>query len=275
MLNIFIKIFERVAPKCAYYTGKLTIRDRIILTFMRLKQNNSYAFLNVLFKNCTEGHISNVIRDTLDILSEGLKYAIVLPVKQEILRNVPFCFQEYADVSLILDCTEIEIQNPKKLCCQLATYSFYKSRKTIKFLTACTPGGLLAYVCPAYGGRSTDKAIFEQSGIINYLEKDEKIMVDKGFLIDDICVQNGIKIVRPPFLRNKKQFSQEVFALNTASIAKARVHLERLNQRLKVFQILGSKMPSCLVKKADQIMTVLAALVNLSSPILSDDKFPS
>lgn len=147
-------------------------------------------------------------------------------------------------------------------------YSFYKSKYTIKFLTACTPGGLLAYVSPAYGGRSSDKAIFEQSGIIQFLENDEKIMVDKEFLIDDICMENGIKVVRPLFLRSKHHLSQEE-AVSTASIAKARIHVERLNQRLKIFQILGS------VKKADHIMIVLAAVVNLSSPILSDEKFPA
>lgn len=153
-------------------------------------------------------------------------------------------------------------------------YSNYKSRYTIKFLTACTPGGLLVYVSPPYGGRSSDKSMFQQSGIISQLEKNEKIMVDKGFLIDEICAEHGIEIVRPPFLRNQTQFSQ-ADALNTRSIASARIHIERLNQRLKVFQILGSKMPSCLVKKSGHIMTVLSALVNLSAPILSDERFPS
>lgn len=73
-------------------------------------------------------------------------------------------------------------------------------------------------------------------------------MVDKGFLIDEVCAQYGVEIVRPYFLKNQSQFSQSD-ALNTGSIASARVHIERLNQRLKVFHILGSKMPSCLVKK--------------------------
>lgn len=179
MLDAFIKIIERVAPTFSYYSEKLTIRDRIILTFMRLKQNVSYAFLNILFKNCSERHISNVISNTLDILSKTLKFAVFFPVKGEILRNVPFCFQDYADVSLILDCTEIDIQKPKNLCCQLMTYSFYKSRY-----------------------------IFKQRGIIDFLGKDEKIMMDKGFLIDDICIQNGIQIVRPPFLEKNTVFSK-------------------------------------------------------------------
>lgn len=254
LFETLVEIVERVAPHLKFYTGKLTIHDRIILTFMKLKQNLSYAFLNILFKTCSERHIINVICNMLDILGNTLKYAIFFPTRDEISWNIPFCLEKYKSVSLVLDCTEIEIQKPKNLCCQLLTYSFYKSKFTNKFLTACTPGGLLVYVSPPYGGRSSDKAIFEESGIIEFLEENEKIMVDKGFLIDEICKQHGINIVRPPFLRQKSQFSQSE-ALNTENIANARVHIERLNQRLKVFQILGSKMPSCLVKKSGHIMT--------------------
>lgn len=76
LLETFVKIVERVSPQLTYYKGKLTVRDRIILTFMRLKQNVSYAFLNILFKTCSERHISNVISNILDILGNALKYAI-------------------------------------------------------------------------------------------------------------------------------------------------------------------------------------------------------
>ncbi|XP_043472595.1 uncharacterized protein LOC122505180 [Leptopilina heterotoma] len=272
ILNLLCKIVEKVAPILRSYTGKLTIQDRVILTFTKLKQNVSYAFLALLFPSCSERHIPNVICNILDILGNALKDAIIFPSKQEILKNIPSCFREYANVCLILDCTEIEIQRPQNLCDQLLTYSFYKGRHTVKFLTGCSPGGLLTYVSPAYGGRASDKAIFEQSNIIQTIGTGSSIMVDKGFNIDDICFENGIRIVRPPFLRNKAQFS-ETEALDTRGIASARVHVERLNQRMKVFQILGSKMPSCLVKKSEHIMTIIAAVINLSAPILKDDKF--
>lgn len=238
MLHIFVELIERLAPRLSFYSGKLTVRDRIILTFMKLKLNVSYAFLNVLFKSVSERHIANIICNILDILGNALKFAVVFPQSEEIRKNIPFYFKDYSDVALIFDCTEIEIQKPQILCCQLLTYSTYKGRFTLKFLTACTPGGLLSYVSRAYGGRVSDKAIFEQSGIIQLLNKPEKIMVDKGFLIDDVCLQHGIKIVRPPFLRRKAQFSQTE-AINNCNIASARVHIERLNQRLKVFQIHG------------------------------------
>ena len=59
----------------------------------------------------------------------------------------------------------------------------------------------------------------------------------------------------------------------SAKIARARVHIERSNQRLKVFKVLGSKMPGGLVAHADKIMTIITAIVNMSSPILNTDKF--
>ena len=51
-----------------------------------------------------------------------------------------------------------------------------------------------------YGGRASDKVIFEQSKIIEKLNKKDTIMTDKGFPIDDICKQHNIKFVRSSFL---------------------------------------------------------------------------
>jgi len=52
------------------------------------------------------------------------------------------------------------------------------------------------------------------------------------------------------FFEKQKQFSKEEALLN-AKIAKARVHIERSNQRLKVFKILSTRVPSYLVGKMD------------------------
>ena len=87
-------------------------------------------------------------------------------------------------------------------------------------------------------------------------------MVDKGFLIDEMCCDYQVKMIRPPFLRDEVQFSADDVTEN-ANIASVRVHVERLNQRLKVFEILGSKMTSNLVPKSEIIMKILCAVVNL------------
>lgn len=57
-------------------------------------------------------------------------------------------------------------------------------------------------------------------------------MVDKGFLIDEICTVHRIGIVRPPFLKGDTQFTHQA-SMETALIASARVHVERSIQRMK------------------------------------------
>lgn len=69
-----------------------------------------------------------------------------------------------------------------------------------------------------------------------------------------------------------KQFSKSD-AKATADIARTRVHVERIIQSIKLFQILNDRMKWYLLPQIDNIMTVVATLVKLSSPILGDDKF--
>ena len=104
------------------------------------------------------------------------------------------------------------------------------------------------------------------------LKSGDAVMVDKGFLIEKICLKNEWHCIRPPFLRDKKQLSKEE-SLLTASIAKARVHVERSNQRIKTFNILSSVMPVNLVPLLEHIFIVICATVILGLPILKDDKF--
>lgn len=69
-----------------------------------------------------------------------------------------------------------------------------------------SPIGLITIVSACYGGRCSDKAIFEQSQIIQKLEPfKDCVMVDKGFLIEDICHKYSVGLIRPCFLRNKKK----------------------------------------------------------------------
>jgi hypothetical protein len=195
------------------------------------------------------------------------------PSKEEIKNNMPKCFQNFQKVRFVLDCTEVPIQSHKRLCCRIKTYSHYKGTITLKFMTAVTHAGLICYISTAYGGRTSDKAIFEKSGLLDELDMHhDEIMVDKGFLIDNICDNFGIKLIRPSLLRKKSQFSQAE-AIFTSQVASARVHIERTNQRIKCFKILTNQLPVNLIPVVDCIFEIICAIVNLSNPILTDDKF--
>lgn len=86
------------------------------------------------------------------------------------------------------------------------------------------------------------------------LDRGSSVVVDKEFLIEDLCINYKINLIRSSFLRKETQFFTE-----NAEIASAWVHVERLNQRLKVFEILGSKMSSCLISKSEKIVNILCA----------------
>lgn len=59
----------------------------------------------------------------------------------------------------------------------------------------------------------------------------------------------------------------------TASVARARVHKERVIQRLKVFKVFKGPIPWEMLQAVDNSMTVVAGIINLSSPIRSQDRF--
>lgn len=251
---------------------KMSLKDKILMTFVKLKQNCTYEFLAVLFRNYTPRHCIRVVEETISLLSACFRKAVPWPSKEEVSRNLPLCFEAFKNVRVVLDCTEIKIQNPPNLCCELLTYSHYKHGKTVKIMTGVTPAGNISFVSQAFGGRASDKQIFEQSGIVKLLEPGDDVMVDRGFLIDDICEFNKLRVIRPPFLKGKKQFTKSE-AVVTADIAKARVHIERSNQRIKNFRILSDTLPSHLIPMIDDIFIIICGTVNLSSPILDDSKF--
>lgn len=68
-------------------SSNLSIKDRIVLTFIKLKQNVSYAVLSVFFKMNCEETCRKIFLRIIDILAVGLKFAIHWPSKNEVLRN--------------------------------------------------------------------------------------------------------------------------------------------------------------------------------------------
>lgn len=276
-INFFLGInFDilRTITKCAENTANFNkcnlpnIKGRIILVLCKLKMNISFACLAVLF-NLSNTLCRSIFYSSVSLLAVSLKPGIYWPTKEEILHNMPYCFEKFKNTRVVLDCTEIKIQKLKCLKCRVASYSHYKGMHTLKYLIGITPNGLISFVSAGFGGRATDKAIFNYEKLIDKLDMHDAVMVDKGILIEKECDEKLVKLIRPPFLKKQKQFSK-ADAEATADIARARVHVERSIQRLKIFQILSQQFNWYLIPYADEIITIIAAIVNLSPPILAD-----
>ncbi|KAK0132151.1 hypothetical protein N1851_033037 [Merluccius polli] len=138
--------------------------------------------------------------------------------------EMPPEFKDYADTTVILDCTEVRCQTPTSPLLQSEVYSSYKSHCTLKGMTGMAPHGAVTFVSPLYAGSVSDKQLLVESGINKLLRPDSAIMVDRGFLVDN-CVP--CKVYRPAFLAGRKQMTAEEVR-ETQSIAHLRVHVERL-----------------------------------------------
>lgn len=94
----------------------------------------------------------------------------------------------------------------------------------------------------------------EEKGLVDHLENGDIVLADKGFpAIKQVIDESGksITLIMPPFLQHKGEFtSKETGA--TYEIARIRIHVERIMQRLKVYHILN-KIPVNLFHHIDDI----------------------
>lgn len=254
----------------------LSVRERIVLTLCLLRLNVSYEVLSVFF-GIDRRLCATYFANTIHALAVVLQSAIYWPSREENMKNMPKCFKKFQKTRVVLDCTEIPAPSPDCTKCRIRMYSHYKKGLTAKVLIGVAPSGLITFVSKAYGGKASDKFIFEQSDLVqkNLLEPFlDSVMVDKGFKIDKACTERNLPIIRPPFVRNKKQHGCEE-AMRNAQIANARVHVERAIQRIKIFKILQSKLSSAVMPHIDDIFIVICGLTNLGRPILAAHRFIS
>jgi hypothetical protein len=106
--------------------------------------------------------------------------------------------------------------------------------------------------------------------ILKFEPHSDEIMVDKGVAITKTCETHGL--VHPPFLKKRDQLSKPE-AQKNVGVAAARVHVERAIERVKKFRIFKGTLPWSLTRYSETMMRLVCAMVNLSSPILANDKF--
>lgn len=143
IFNSLLEMIEHVHHDMR--THRLNVKERLMLTMIKLKLNLSYITLGMLFS--ISGQLCKTyFYEFLTVLSEILKVCIYLPSSEEISKNMPTCFKDFMDCRIVLDCIEIFVQKPTCLCCRIKFYSQYKKSTTIKFMTGVSPAGLITFV---------------------------------------------------------------------------------------------------------------------------------
>ncbi|XP_068680916.1 uncharacterized protein [Montipora foliosa] len=271
VFNIVVSYTERFKDEINYFAGwrveSIRFEDQIFITLMKVRQNYTNLHLAQLF-SCSVSTIANIVTTFIHVIHSILFTDLMtsIPSRDKNKLSAPSSFNQFGSCRVVIDCTDIEIATPGLMSQQNATYSSYRGMHSFKVIVGVAPNGVITYVSKLYPGSISDKAIVQQSGLLNHLTAGDLVLADKGFLIQDL-VPNGVSVNIPPFLNNGTFTESEAQA--TKAIAKCRIHVERANARLKDFKIL-SFIPSYLRCHADIIFQLCASLVNLQFPLIKE-----
>ncbi|CAC5387141.1 unnamed protein product [Mytilus coruscus] len=213
---------------------KLKLEIELLLVMMRLRLGLLVHDLAFRFQ-ISEALVSSIFITWIELMRLELCHLIVWPSKNVIKENLPSCFKTfYPNVRCIIDCTEIFIETPSSLDTQVQCWSDYKHHCTIKFLVVITTSGMFSYVSPCYGGRASDKFIFNNCTFIFDLEPNDQVMADRGFKIKEDLMVVQARLAIPPSTCGKLSMpSGDV--LETSKIANVRIYVEQAIGRLKTF----------------------------------------
>ncbi|GBP33311.1 hypothetical protein EVAR_30899_1 [Eumeta japonica] len=228
--------FEFLVTRVESKKCKVSIKNRLLIFLMKMKTGLTFSALSVLF-GVHRTTVSRIFQLILYDLTSATANLVFWPDKATVRATTPECFSPgYSDTRVIIDCTEFRIEVPPAVDDRVVCYSHYKKGFTAKVIIGITPGGFICFKSKVAGGRKTDSQMTVESGLLDLLETGDVVLDDKGFPeIKKVLDDSGreVKIVMPPFLTKKHEFSKEE-TQNTYEVARVRIHVERIMQRLRV-----------------------------------------
>ena len=216
----------------------------------------------------SEAQVSRIWVTWLESPYDRLR-AIPIWASQEYIQKImPEAFNNtYPNTRAIIDCTELFIERPTSFRSQSATYSAYKNHNTAEGLLSICPAGYPAIVSELYAGRSSDKQITKDCGILSLLKPEDQVMADRGFDIENEMLP-GVALNIPPFLDAAPQLSLQD-EVETRKIASLRVHVERAIQRIKSYKIIKNVFPLKMSSDLNKIWLVCSYLTLFYPPLIN------
>ena len=252
-----------------YRSEQLSVENQLFLTLIKIRQHKTNFELSRLF-NISETAVVNIWVTWVNFMAKQWREVNMFPDRDIVRFFSPLGFKaKFPSTRIIIDGTECPVMKPKSPIAQQATFSTYKNRNTIKLLVGATPGGLVNYVSPAYGGSTSDRQICERSNLLTLCDKGDSIMADKGFNVQDLFAPYDVTINIPTFFRKKNRMTGKT-VLKDRAISSKRVHIERIIGLVKTYKILKEPLNVTETKLASEITFVCFMLCNFKPCIIPE-----
>ena len=95
------------------------------------------------------------------------------------------------------------------------------------------------------------------------------LLVDEGFTVQDLLYEEQATIRITAFFGNRPRLKEEE-EMETKLIAKAHIHIERLNEQLNKFLLVVRKISLSYAQIASQAVYVACCLLNFQQPLCKE-----
>ena len=275
--EVLMVVFDHVAPHVPRRLGCTTLNrfQEFVMVLMKLRLNVPFQDLAYRFV-LSLSSVSRIFMSWIIAMDLRLSCFIHWPDREQLWKTMLMCFQYTfgRKVTVIIDYFEVFINKPTNLLARAQTFSSYKHHNTIKVLIGITAQGTVSFVSEAWGGRTSDKFLTENCGILDKLLPGDTVMADRGFTISESVGLRHGKLVIPAFTKGKNQLDP-VDVEQSRGIASVRIHVDRVIGLLRckytiLEGTLSTKFLSCdpsgpsesQVPMIDRILRVCSALVN-------------
>ena len=247
----------------------ITRENKVLLVLVQLKMNMESTALAALL-DISRVAVKGIFASTLNALKDTVEHFVIWLNRETVQARLPEAFRPHPMTRVILDCSEVECSVPQDPAIRVKMYSNYKKWFTMKYLVGTAPCGEITFVSKMFGGCATDTEIVNKSRFLELVEPGDEVLADKSFpTIESGVLTGGGVLVMPPFKDSRKGFQFSAHENTKAyRVARLRVHVERMIQRMKIFETQDDYIRSDIHEFMNDILVVIAALCNLSKSLI-------
>ena len=125
----------------------------------------------------SQSTVSRIINTWINLLFLQFKNIPLWPPRDLVLLTMPKCFKEkYPHTRVIVDATEIFVEQPAVKELQQLTFSKDKNHNTFKGLIGISPSGAVMFISDLYSGSISDKELTRKFELLQMLD-------DRGLIL--------------------------------------------------------------------------------------------